>query len=46
VKPGQLFLYYDPLDQLSETMRRRWANPTEQNIMVELALRRAKEHAR
>jgi lysine 2,3-aminomutase len=46
VKPGELFLYFDPLDQLSETMRRRWADPREQAIMVEAALRRAKEHVR
>lgn len=46
VKPGQLFLYFDPLDQLSDTMRRRWADPAEQAIMIDAAVRRAKEHAR
>ena len=46
VKPGQLFLYFDPLDQLSETMRRRWANPAEQEVMVNLAKAKAREHVR
>ncbi|MEO6420323.1 MAG: KamA family radical SAM protein [Polyangiaceae bacterium] len=46
VKPGEYFVYYDPLDQLSETMRRRWADPADQEIMVNAALARAKEHAR
>lgn len=46
VKPGEYFVYYDPLDQLSETMRRRWADPADQEIMVNAALAKAKEHAR
>jgi lysine 2,3-aminomutase len=46
VKAGQLFLYYDPLDQLSDTMRRRWADPAEHDIMVRSALAKAREHAR
>jgi lysine 2,3-aminomutase len=46
VKPGELFLYFDPLDQLSETIRRRWAEPAEQEVMVQLAIARAKEHVR
>jgi len=46
VKPDQLFLYFDPLDQLSETIRRRWAVPAERDVMVQLAVARAKEHAR
>ncbi|HSQ68241.1 MAG TPA: KamA family radical SAM protein, partial [Polyangiaceae bacterium] len=29
VKPGQFFLYYDPLADLSESARRRWAEPRE-----------------
>lgn len=43
VKPGQYFVYYDPLDQLSESTRRRWAEPREHEIMVNLAIQRAKE---
>ena len=46
VKPGQFFLYYDPLDHLSESARRRWAEPREQDIMINLAIQRAKERAR
>jgi lysine 2,3-aminomutase len=46
VKAGQYFLYYDPLDHLSESARRRWAEPREQEIMIQLAVQRAKERAR
>jgi lysine 2,3-aminomutase len=46
VKPGQYFLYFDPLDMLSESTRRRWGAPAEQEVMIKLALRRAKERAR
>jgi len=46
VKPGQFFLYYDPLDHLSESARRRWAEPREQDIMIQLAIQRAKERVR
>jgi lysine 2,3-aminomutase len=46
VKPGQLFLYFDPLDQLSEAVRRRWASPLEQDGMVRGALAKAREHTR
>jgi lysine 2,3-aminomutase len=46
VKAGQYFLYYDPLDHLSETMRRRWADPVDRETMVELALQKAKQHVR
>jgi lysine 2,3-aminomutase len=46
VKPGQLFLYFDPLDQLSEAVRRRWALPEEQDVMVQLAIAKAREHIR
>jgi lysine 2,3-aminomutase len=46
VKPGQFFLYYDPLEHLSESARRRWAEPREQDIMIAMALQRAKERVR
>ncbi len=46
MKPGQFFLYYDPLDHLSEAARRRWAEPREQEIMINVALQRAKERVR
>ncbi len=46
VKRGEFFTYFDPLDQLSESARRRWADPREQQVMIDLALQRAKEHVR
>jgi lysine 2,3-aminomutase len=46
VKPGQLFLYFDPLDQLSEAVRRRWAVREGQDAMVESAVKKARAHAR
>ncbi len=46
VKRGQFFLYFDPLDQLSLAAQRRWTDPLEQKVMVEVALQRAKEHVR
>ncbi len=46
VKPGQYFLYYDPLEHLSEAARRRWAEPREHDIMINVALQRAKERTR
>jgi len=42
VKPGQGFVYFDPLHQLSTHMRRRWADPNEQKRMVEAALAKAR----
>jgi lysine 2,3-aminomutase len=46
VKPGQYFLYYDPLDQLSEATRRRWANGSDQEAMTQSAITKAKERMR
>jgi lysine 2,3-aminomutase len=46
VKTGQYFLYFDPLDRLSESARRRWAEPHEQETMMQLAVQRAKERRR
>jgi lysine 2,3-aminomutase len=42
VKPGQLFLYFDPLHQLSTHQQRRWADPAEQRLMIEDALHRGR----
>ena len=42
VKPGQQFLYFDPLHTLSEDMQARWEDPVEQRIMVDEALEAAK----
>jgi lysine 2,3-aminomutase len=38
VKPGQLFLYYDPLHSLSEKVRRRWQDPGEHDKLVAEAM--------
>jgi lysine 2,3-aminomutase len=46
VKRGEFFTYFDPLEQLSESARRRWADPREQQVMIDVALQRAKEHVR
>jgi lysine 2,3-aminomutase len=46
VKPGQYFLYFDPLHQLSTVIQRRWEDPVEQQLMVDEALGMAKKHAR
>ncbi|CAN5195310.1 lysine 2,3-aminomutase [soil metagenome] len=46
VKTGQYFLYFDPLDRLSEAARRRWAEPHEQETMIKLAIQYAKERRR
>ena len=46
VKAGQFFLYFDPLDQLSETIRRRWADPVEQEQMIQAAIAMARKHVR
>lgn len=42
VKPGQSFLYFDPLQSLSPEMQKRWHDPVEQRIMVDEALAAAK----
>jgi lysine 2,3-aminomutase len=46
VKPGQLFMYFDPLHELSTHKKRRWKNPNEQQAMIEDALRKARGRAR
>jgi lysine 2,3-aminomutase len=46
VKPGQLFMYFDPLHELSTHKKRRWKNATEQQAMIDDALRRARGRAR
>jgi len=43
VHPGELYLYFDPIDTLSEASRARWARPDEQEAMVAAALRAARE---
>jgi lysine 2,3-aminomutase len=46
VKPGQLFMYFDPLHQLSTHQQRRWADPDEQQVMIDDALSKARGRAR
>jgi lysine 2,3-aminomutase len=38
VKPGQWFLYFDPIDQLSPQAQARWKDQKEQNEMVRAAI--------
>lgn len=46
VKPGQFFLYFDPIHQLSTAVQRRWADPNEHELMVQSAIAKAKERIR
>jgi len=46
VKPGQYFLYFDPLHQLSTAVQRRWADPAEHDLMTSAAIAKAKERLR
>jgi lysine 2,3-aminomutase len=41
VKPGARYMYFDPIDQLPEEGRRRWADPREHQAMIDEALRAA-----
>jgi lysine 2,3-aminomutase len=45
VKPGQFFVYFDPLHQLSTHQQRRWADPGEQQVMIDDALSKARSRA-
>jgi lysine 2,3-aminomutase len=42
VKPGQLFVYADPLRYLAETVRRRWRDPSARGEMVAAAIATAR----
>ena len=42
VRPGQSFVYFDPIDQLPERGRARWADPGEHQKMIDEALAEAK----
>jgi lysine 2,3-aminomutase len=46
VKPGEVFLYFDPLHQLSTVIQRRWEDAGEQQLMVDEAIAMAKKHVR
>jgi lysine 2,3-aminomutase len=46
VKPGQFFMYFDPLHQLSTHVQRRWSDPVEHEPMITAALEMAKRRVR
>ncbi|MRG91768.1 KamA family radical SAM protein [Polyangium spumosum] len=39
VKPGQKYLYFDPIDRLPDEGRARWADPREHQVMIDEAMR-------
>lgn len=45
VKPGRLFLYFDPVDQLPPEGQARWADPAEHDAIVEEAVAGARARA-
>ncbi len=42
VKPGELFLYFDPLHSLSESVQARWMDATQRQQMIDEALAAAR----
>ena len=42
VKPGQYFLYFDPIDLLPEEGQARWADEAEHGKMIDEALEQAR----
>jgi lysine 2,3-aminomutase len=42
VRAGAYFLYFDPIDQLSDDARRRWQDPAEHQSMIDAALAAAR----
>ncbi len=42
VKPGQRFLYFDPIDQLAPEWQVRWRDPAQQQQMIDAALAAAR----
>jgi lysine 2,3-aminomutase len=46
VKPGELFMYFDPLHLLAPGPRRRWSIPAEQRAMMDEALSKARTSPR
>jgi lysine 2,3-aminomutase len=45
VRPGQYYLYFDPIDQLPPEGRHRWGDPLEHRPMIDEALAAAKNAA-
>jgi lysine 2,3-aminomutase len=46
VRPGQSFLYFDPIDLLPAEAQRRWADPAQHQVMIDEALAAAARGAR
>lgn len=46
VKPGQVFLNFDPLEDLAADVRQRWGDQTERSRMIEEAIIMARDAAR
>lgn len=46
VKPGEYFVYYDPIDQLSPEAQARWRDPAVYTALVQAAVERARTHRR
>jgi lysine 2,3-aminomutase len=44
VKPGEFFMYFDPLRELSDEMQQAWQDPSEQQKMCDQAINEAKAH--
>ena len=38
VRPGELFYYFDPIDELDPLSAKRWHNPAERESMLQAAL--------
>ncbi|MGD0674610.1 MAG: KamA family radical SAM protein [Polyangiaceae bacterium] len=45
VKPGQVFMYFDPIHSLGPNEQRRWAEPDGARAMIEEALAKGRGHA-
>ena len=44
VHPGELYLYFDPVDSLSEENQARWSDPAQQELIIQEALDAARGH--
>ncbi len=43
VRPGELFFYFDPIDELSQEAQDRWRDPLHRSAMLDEALRLARK---
>jgi lysine 2,3-aminomutase len=44
VHPGELYLYFDPIDQLRAASQAHWSDPAQQEFMIQEALSAARNH--